>query len=163
MRRSWPCCRGPSLPICLEDNHSSAMKSAVLIFPGSNRERDAARALKLISGHAPAMVFHAETELPAGTDLVVLPGGFSYGDYLRCGAIAAHAPIMEAVRSHVRRGGLALGKDQCARIDAASGKPHGIRDRPHRRTRVFRRAGGAFRASRIASRREPNQRPNRTC
>ena len=59
------------------------MKSAVLIFPGSNRERDVARALKLISGHEPAMVFHAETELPAGTDLVVLPGGFSYGDYLR--------------------------------------------------------------------------------
>ena len=85
------------------------MKSAVIIFPGSNRERDAARALKLISGHEPAMVFHAETELPAGTDVVVLPGGFSYGDYLRCGAIAAHAPIMEAVRSHVRRGALAIG------------------------------------------------------
>jgi phosphoribosylformylglycinamidine synthase subunit PurQ / glutaminase len=85
------------------------MKSAVLLFPGSNRERDVARALKLISGREPAMVFHAETELPAGTDLVVLPGGFSYGDYLRCGAIAARAPIMEAVRNHVRRGGLALG------------------------------------------------------
>jgi len=85
------------------------MKSAVLIFPGSNRERDVARALKLISGHEPAMVFHAETELPAGTDLVVLPGGFSYGDYLRCGAIATHAPIMAAVRGHVRRGGLAIG------------------------------------------------------
>jgi phosphoribosylformylglycinamidine synthase len=85
------------------------MKSAVLLFPGSNRERDVARALKLISGREPAMVFHAETALPAGTDLVVLPGGFSYGDYLRCGAIAARAPIMEAVRNHVRRGGLALG------------------------------------------------------
>jgi phosphoribosylformylglycinamidine synthase I len=85
------------------------MKSAVLIFPGSNRERDVARALKLISGHEPAMVFHAEAELPAGTDLVVLPGGFSYGDYLRCGAIAAHAPIMGAVRNHVRRGGLVIG------------------------------------------------------
>jgi phosphoribosylformylglycinamidine synthase I len=83
------------------------MKSAVLLFPGSNRERDVARALKLISEREPAMVFHAETELPA--DLVVLPGGFSYGDYLRCGAIAARAPIMEAVRNHVRRGGLALG------------------------------------------------------
>src|SRR5262249_61437578 len=84
------------------------MKSTVLIFPGSNRERDAARALKLVSGQEPAMVFHAETELPAGTDLVVLPGGFSYGDYLRCGAIAAPAPIMEAVRRHPRRGGPAL-------------------------------------------------------
>src|SRR5262249_29631603 len=85
------------------------MKSAVLIFPGSNRERDAARALKLASGHEPAVVFHAETELPAGTDLVVLPGGFSYGDYLRCGAIAASAPIMDAVRTHGLRGGLAIG------------------------------------------------------
>src|SRR6202162_2557728 len=85
------------------------MKSAVIIFPGSNRERDAARALKLISGHEPAMVFHAETELPGGTDVVVLPGGFSYGDYLRCGAIAAHAPIMAAVRAHAERGGLVLG------------------------------------------------------
>src|SRR5437899_7409020 len=85
------------------------MKSAVIIFPGSNRERDLARALKLASGQEPAMIFHAETELPAGTDLVVLPGGFSYGDYLRCGAIAAHAPVMEAVRSHARNGGLVLG------------------------------------------------------
>ena len=85
------------------------MKSAVLIFPGSNRERDVALALKLVSGQEPAMVFHAETELPPGTDLVVLPGGFSYGDYLRCGAIAAHSPVMQAVRRHVDRGGLALG------------------------------------------------------
>jgi phosphoribosylformylglycinamidine synthase I len=70
------------------------MKAAVVVFPGSNRERDMAHALKLVSGRDPAMVWHAETELPAGTDLVVLPGGFSYGDYLRCGAIAARAPIM---------------------------------------------------------------------
>jgi phosphoribosylformylglycinamidine synthase I len=55
------------------------------------------------------MVWHADTELPGGTDLVVLPGGFSYGDYLRCGAIAAHAPIMEAIRAHARRGGLVVG------------------------------------------------------
>jgi phosphoribosylformylglycinamidine synthase I len=85
------------------------MKSAVVVFPGSNRERDAARALRLVAGREPALVWHAETELPPGTDLVVLPGGFSYGDYLRCGAIAAHAPIMEAVRGHVRKGGLAIG------------------------------------------------------
>jgi phosphoribosylformylglycinamidine synthase len=84
------------------------MKSAVLVFPGINRERDMARALKLISGHAPAMVWHAETALPPGTDLVVIPGGFSYGDYLRCGAIAARAPIMDAVRAHAARGGLVL-------------------------------------------------------
>ena len=85
------------------------MKSAVVVFPGINRERDMARALKLVSGREPAMVWHAESELPAGTDLVVLPGGFSYGDYLRCGAIAARAPIMDAVRDHARKGGLVLG------------------------------------------------------
>ena len=85
------------------------MKSAVLVFPGINRERDMARTLKLVSGVAPAMVWHAETELPGGTDLVVVPGGFSYGDYLRCGAIAARAPIMDAVRAHAAKGGLVLG------------------------------------------------------
>src|SRR5260370_9696918 len=84
------------------------MKSAVLVFPGINREHDMARALKVISGRAGAMVWHADPELPAGTDLVVLPGGFSYGDYLRCGAIAARAPIMDAVRAHAERGGLVL-------------------------------------------------------
>jgi phosphoribosylformylglycinamidine synthase len=84
------------------------MKSAVLVFPGINRERDMARALKLVSGAEPAMVWHADTALPAGTDLAVLPGGFSYGDYLRCGAIAARAPIMNAVRAHAERGGLVL-------------------------------------------------------
>jgi phosphoribosylformylglycinamidine synthase I len=84
------------------------MKSAVIVFPGINRERDMARALTLISGSAPAMVWHAETALPAGTDLVVIPGGFSYGDYLRCGAIAARAPIMDAVRAHAAKGGLVL-------------------------------------------------------
>ena len=86
------------------------MKSAaVLVFPGINRERDMARTLRLISGREPAMVWHADTALPAGTDLVVVPGGFSYGDYLRCGAIAARAPIMDAVREHARKGGLVLG------------------------------------------------------
>ena len=70
------------------------MKVVVVVFPGSNRERDMAHALRLVSGREPAMVWHGERDLPAGTDLVVLPGGFSYGDYLRCGAIAAHAPIM---------------------------------------------------------------------
>jgi len=68
-----------------------------------------AHALRLVSGREPTLVWHADRELPAGTDLVVLPGGFSYGDYLRCGAIAAHAPIMEAVRAHARAGGLVMG------------------------------------------------------
>src|SRR6202795_1022616 len=85
------------------------MKSAVLVFPGINRESDMARALKLASGREAAMVWHAETSLPKGTDLVVVPGGFSYGDYLRCGAIAARAPVMDAVRAFAAAGGLALG------------------------------------------------------
>jgi phosphoribosylformylglycinamidine synthase subunit PurQ / glutaminase len=84
------------------------MKAAVLVFPGINRERDMARTLRLMSGREPAMVWHADTELPAGTDLVVIPGGFSYGDYLRCGAIAARAPIMEVVCAYAAKGGLVL-------------------------------------------------------
>jgi phosphoribosylformylglycinamidine (FGAM) synthase-like amidotransferase family enzyme len=87
----------------------TAMKSAVLVFPGINRERDMARALKLASGQEAAMVWHADTELPKGTDLVVVPGGFSYGDYLRCGAIAARSPVMDAVRAFAGQGGLVLG------------------------------------------------------
>jgi phosphoribosylformylglycinamidine synthase subunit PurQ / glutaminase len=85
------------------------MRSAVLVFPGINRERDMARALRLVSGRETAMVWHADAELPAGTDLVVVPGGFSYGDYLRCGAIAARAPVMDAVRRFASGGGLVLG------------------------------------------------------
>jgi phosphoribosylformylglycinamidine synthase I len=85
------------------------MRSAVLVFPGINRERDMARALRLVSGRETAMVWHTDAELPAGTDLVVVPGGFSYGDYLRCGAIAARAPVMDAVRRFAASGGLVLG------------------------------------------------------
>src|SRR6202165_2992993 len=85
------------------------MKAAVIVFPGINRERDMARTLQLISGHAPAVVWHADTALPPGTDLVVIPGGFSYGDYLRCGAIAARSPIMDTVRGFAAKGGLTLG------------------------------------------------------
>jgi phosphoribosylformylglycinamidine synthase len=84
------------------------MKAAIIVFPGINRERDMARTLKLVSGREPTMVWHADTALPAGTDLVVVPGGFSYGDYLRCGAIAARAPIMDAVRPFAAKGGLVL-------------------------------------------------------
>ena len=85
------------------------MRAAVLLFPGLNRESDVMRALEMSSGVKPTLVWHAETELPAGTDLVVVPGGFSYGDYLRCGAIAGRANIMESVRLHAERGGLVLG------------------------------------------------------
>ena len=102
------------------------MKSAVVVFPGINRERDMARTLKLVSGREPAMVWHADTALPAGTDLVVIPGGFSYGDYLRCGAIAARAPIMDAVRAHVERGGLLLGVCNGFQILCESGLLPGV-------------------------------------
>ncbi len=85
------------------------MKAAIVLFPGSNREGDAARAIRRATGQDPTIVWHADRELPAGTDLVVLPGGFSYGDYLRCGAIAARAGIMDAVRKHAANGGLVLG------------------------------------------------------
>jgi len=85
------------------------MRAAVLLFPGLNREGDAMRALEQASGVKPTLVWHAEHDLPSGTDLVVVPGGFSYGDYLRCGAIAGRANIMHAVRAHAERGGLVLG------------------------------------------------------
>jgi len=84
------------------------MKAAVIVFPGSNCDRDVARALGQASGVPPHMVWHAETDLPAA-DLIVLPGGFSYGDYLRSGAIAARAPIMTAVVARARAGVPVLG------------------------------------------------------
>ncbi|HYZ60871.1 MAG TPA: phosphoribosylformylglycinamidine synthase subunit PurQ [Acetobacteraceae bacterium] len=84
------------------------MKAGVVVFPGINRERDIAIALRLATGRLPRMVWHAETDL-TGLDLVVLPGGFSYGDYLRCGAMAARSPVMGAVRAFAARGGHVLG------------------------------------------------------
>ena len=84
------------------------MRAAVVVFPGSNRDGDVARALRL-AGAEVSSVWHAETALPDGTDLVVLPGGFSYGDYLRCGAIAGRAAVMDSVRAHAARGGLVIG------------------------------------------------------
>ena len=85
------------------------MKAAVLVFPGSNCDRDLATAIHDVTGTAPTMVWHADTELPDGVDLVAVPGGFSYGDYLRCGAISARAPIMGAVRKAAERGVPVLG------------------------------------------------------
>jgi phosphoribosylformylglycinamidine synthase len=84
------------------------MKAAIVLFPGINRERDMAIALERSFGRKPRMLWYTETDL-AGLDLVVLPGGFSYGDYLRAGAMAAHAPVMLAVRDHAARGGYVLG------------------------------------------------------
>ena len=84
------------------------MKAGIVVFPGSNREVDAAHALTLITDQKPVMIWHGETELP-DLDLIVLPGGFSYGDYLRCGAIAAHSPVMTEVRRAAGRGVHILG------------------------------------------------------
>ncbi len=85
------------------------MKSAVIVFPGSNCDRDAAVALERVTGQKPAMVWHKETDLPESLDLALLPGGFSFGDYLRAGAMAARSPIVAAVKRHAERGGLVLG------------------------------------------------------
>ena len=85
------------------------MKSAVIVFPGSNCDRDLAVALRDVTGREPTMVWHRETELPAGVDLIGVPGGFSYGDYLRSGAMAARSPVMRAVASAAERGVSVLG------------------------------------------------------
>jgi phosphoribosylformylglycinamidine synthase len=84
------------------------MKAAVIVFPGSNCDRDLAVAFEA-AGASVEMVWHKDTALPDGTDIVGIPGGFSYGDYLRCGAIAAQSPICKAVKHHADRGGYALG------------------------------------------------------
>ena len=80
------------------------MKSAVLVFPGSNCDRDLAVAIERVTGRAPAMVWHREAELPQDTDFIAIPGGFSYGDYLRSGAMAARSPIMQAVTDAAGKG-----------------------------------------------------------
>jgi phosphoribosylformylglycinamidine synthase subunit PurQ / glutaminase len=80
------------------------MKTAVIVFPGSNCDRDIAVALEATTGTRPVMVWHGESELPDGLGLIALPGGFSYGDYLRCGAIAARSPVVRAVVDAANRG-----------------------------------------------------------
>ncbi len=84
------------------------MRVALIEFPGSNCDRDLAVAFRQAGANVDP-VWHKETTLPAGTDLVALPGGFAWGDYLRCGAMAARAPIMASVREHAERGGFVLG------------------------------------------------------
>ena len=84
------------------------MNAGIVVFPGTNRERDMAIALRLATGRQPAMLWHGEAALPP-LDLVVLPGGFSHGDYLRCGAMAAHSPIMPSIRAFAAAGGHVLG------------------------------------------------------
>jgi phosphoribosylformylglycinamidine synthase len=85
------------------------MTVAVVVFPGTNREHDVADVLRDVTGHPANMVWHGDSAIPAGTDLIVLPGGFSYGDYLRCGAMAAHSPIMRDVIAKAKAGTPVLG------------------------------------------------------
>lgn len=85
------------------------MRTAVIVFPGSNCDRDLAVALRAATGRDPAMVWHKETVLPDGLDMIALPGGFSFGDYLRCGAIAARSPVMRGVADFAEGGGIVLG------------------------------------------------------
>jgi len=84
------------------------LRTGILLFPGINRERDMAIAVTRSFGVAPKIVWHKETDL-SGLDLVIIPGGFSFGDYLRCGAMAAQSPVMRAVKDHAARGGYVLG------------------------------------------------------
>ena len=84
------------------------MTPGIVLFPGINRERDMAIALEASFGTRPRMLWHKDTDV-SGVDLIVIPGGFSFGDYLRCGAMAAHSPIMRAVKAHADRGGYVLG------------------------------------------------------
>ncbi|WP_285017779.1 phosphoribosylformylglycinamidine synthase subunit PurQ [Novosphingobium sp. fls2-241-R2A-195] len=86
-----------------------AFTSAVITFPGSNCDRDMATALEKVSGTAPHRVWHGDSELPEGLDFIAVPGGFSYGDYLRCGAIASRSPIMQAVIAAADKGVPVLG------------------------------------------------------
>ncbi|MEO5640589.1 MAG: phosphoribosylformylglycinamidine synthase subunit PurQ [Sphingomicrobium sp.] len=85
------------------------MKAAVIVFPGSNCDRDLAVAIEAVTGARPAMVWHREAELPDGIDFIAIPGGFSYGDYLRSGAMAARSPVMRAVADAAARGVPVLG------------------------------------------------------
>ncbi|MDF7674609.1 phosphoribosylformylglycinamidine synthase subunit PurQ [Acetobacteraceae bacterium ESL0709] len=84
------------------------MKTGIVVFPGTNRERDMVHAIERVSGRKPTLLWHQQ-ESVEGLDLVILPGGFSYGDYLRSGAMAAHSPIMKAVRQFAEKGGYVLG------------------------------------------------------
>ncbi len=85
------------------------MKSAVIVFPGSNCDRDLAVAFRDVTGHEASMVWHGESELPDGVDVIGIPGGFSYGDYLRSGAMAARSPVMRAVAAAAAKGVAVIG------------------------------------------------------
>lgn len=101
------------------------MKAAVVVFPGSNREHDIVDAIERSAGHKPVLVWHSDADLPK-TDLIVLPGGFSYGDYLRTGAMAAHSPIMREVKARADRGVPVLGVCNGFQILCESGLLPGV-------------------------------------
>ena len=106
VRQRWlpkPLARGT------QPDYIAGMHASVVLFPGSNADAEMVRTLRDVLGVPTTVVWHRETALPTPTDLVALPGGFSYGDYLRCGAIARTSPILAAVRRHAERGGLVLG------------------------------------------------------
>jgi phosphoribosylformylglycinamidine synthase len=111
------------------------MKSAVIVFPGSNCDRDLAVAFEKVSGRAPAMVWHRDTDLPDDIDLIGVPGGFSYGDYLRSGAMAARSPVMQAVAKAAARGVFVLGICNGFQVLTESGLLPGA---------LLRNAGGHF-------------------
>ena len=102
------------------------MKAAVVVFPGSNREGDVADALQRASGKKPKLVWHSEAALPDKLDLIVLPGGFSHGDYLRCGAMAARSPIMREIVRHAEKGTAVLGVCNGFQILCESGLLPGV-------------------------------------
>jgi phosphoribosylformylglycinamidine synthase I len=101
------------------------MKSAVVVFPGSNRENDVVDAIERSSGHKPVLAWHRDTDLP-DVDLIVLPGGFSYGDYLRTGAIAARSPVMREVARRAEKGTPVIGICNGFQILCESGLLPGI-------------------------------------
>ena len=103
----------------------STLRVAVIVFPGSNCDRDMIVAIEKLAGRQPALVWHKETSLDP-VDLAIIPGGFSYGDYLRCGALAARAPIMEAVLDHAARGGAVMGVCNGFQILLESGMLPGV-------------------------------------
>jgi phosphoribosylformylglycinamidine synthase len=112
MRGCWMAGSSPAM--------ENGMKSAVIVFPASNCDRDAAVALEQMTGNKTHMVWHQDSELPQ-VDLVLLPGGFSYGDYLRCGAMANQSKIMGAIKAHAVRGGAVLGVCNGFQVLAESG------------------------------------------
>ena len=126
---------------------SQSMKSAVIVFPGVNRDRDMMRALEGVTGGRPHAVWHTDTEI-AAVDLIVLPGGFSYGDYLRCGAIAARSPVMGEIARQAARGVSVLGVCNGFQILTEAGLLPGV---------LMRNAGLRFACRKVRLRTENNR------